>query len=265
VTLSENKRDDPARAARYALGPELLERLLDHLHTRIDGCLGAGLSASAPKPHSLYSVGIAAELDALQWEVDDGPLVRATTEQEATVTAQLADEQEWPRLAEAMAARTTVSGPIAALTVAGSWNDEGPIVLSVYLDHQPNSHDLRAVEEIEPVLAMAAALVEFCSEEVVRSDQLLAMVEHRRIIEQAKGMVMAARGCDGGTAFRLLVTTSQHFNVKLRELSTATVELVGQAPAESAGADGVKGIESLATPPSAARDAAQRMWAALRD
>jgi hypothetical protein len=263
VTVSGNKRDD--RTTKYALGPELLERLLDHLHTRIDGCLGVGLSASAPEPHSLYAVGIARELDALQWEVNDGPLVLATMEQEATMAAELADEREWPRLAAAMAASALVSGPVATMIVAGSWNDEGPIVLSVYLDHQPNGNDLRAVEEIEPVLAMAAALVEFCSEEIVRSDQLLSMVEHRRIIEQAKGMIMAARGCDGGTAFRLLVTTSQHFNIKLRELATATVELVGQAPAESAGGDGVKGVDPVETPHGAARDAAQRMWAALRD
>jgi len=258
VTVSE-------KASKYALGPELLERLLDHLRTRIDGCLGAGLSASTPEPRSLYSVGIASELDALQWEVNDGPLILATTEQEATVTAELADEREWPRLAPAIAARTAVTDAVGSMTVAGSWNDEGPIVLSVYLDRTPTDNDLRAVEEVEPVLAMAAALVEFCSEEIVRSDQLLSMVEHRRIIEQAKGMIMAARGCDGGTAFRLLVTTSQHFNVKLRELATATVELVGQAPAESAGGDEVKGVEPLEVPQDEAKDAAKRMWAALHD
>jgi hypothetical protein len=263
VTVSENQRDDVSRASKYSLGPELLQRLMEHLHTRIDGCLGAGLSASAPEPRALYTVGLAAELDALQWKAEDGPLVRAATGQEATVTAELADEWEWPRLAAALAARPSLPRSIGSVAVTGSWDDEGPIVLSVYLDHPPTEHDLRAVEEIEPVLAMAAALVEFCSEEIIRSDQLLAMVEHRRLIEQAKGMVMAARRCDGGTAFRSLVTTSQHFNIKLRELAIAVVELVGRGPAESAG-HGVEGIDTVDTPKQAARQAAEQMWAALR-
>lgn len=44
------------------------------------------------------------------------------------------------------------------------------------------------------------------------------------MIEQAKGMLMAAQGCSANEAFDLLVRASQRSNRKLREISQELVD-----------------------------------------
>jgi hypothetical protein len=48
-------------------------------------------------------------------------------------------------------------------------------------------------------------------------------METRAVIEQAKGIVMAAMGCDADEAFKILVEQSQHEN---RKLHTVAADLV---------------------------------------
>ena len=47
------------------------------------------------------------------------------------------------------------------------------------------------------------------------SEAIEGVYEHKALIEQAKGIVMALRGLDGPAAFQVLATRSQHANVKL--------------------------------------------------
>ena len=49
-------------------------------------------------------------------------------------------------------------------------------------------------------------------------------MKSRAIIEQAKGILMAAQGCPEGEAFELLVRASQRENVKLRDVAARIVE-----------------------------------------
>jgi hypothetical protein len=254
---------EDAKATRATLGPALLERLLAYLQDEIGGCLGAGLHAASHDPDGPIAVtGLAGRLDALQWELDAGPTVHAAREQEAVSSADLRTDDRWPGLPDRIAELPGVPAKVSAVAVAGSWDDQGPIVLSLYLDHEPTPENLRKVEEIEPMLAMSAALVEYCADEILRGDQLLKMVEHRRVIEQAKGMIMAVRRCAAGEAFRALVTSSQHFNVKLRDLAVATVEMLGGAPAEGV-PEKVAPDEQMPSPEGEARQAAELMWRAL--
>ncbi|GHH44988.1 ANTAR domain-containing protein [Lentzea cavernae] len=215
-------------------GGELLSRLLEHLCSQIDGCEGVGLSVW-PEGTSLRAFGVAADLDTEQMSSGSGPLVEASR-----------DERQ-------------VSGKFAGtdvVAVPGSWGDGGPIVLTVYLSHEPRAEDLKAIEEVEPLVATAAAVVEFCAGEVLRADQMVRMVQHRRYIEQAKGLVVGARSCEPGEAFELLVRTSQHANVKLRDVAAALVLTVGGTLEDGAG--------EAAAPPSAAQEVARRLWDALR-
>ncbi|MEC3976706.1 PAS and ANTAR domain-containing protein [Amycolatopsis sp. H20-H5] len=58
----------------------------------------------------------------------------------------------------------------------------------------------------------------------------------RAIIEQAKGMIMLAYGCDAATAFELLIEASQRSNTKLHTLATRLVTEMetGKAQPEAA-------------------------------
>jgi AmiR/NasT family two-component response regulator len=56
------------------------------------------------------------------------------------------------------------------------------------------------------------------------SSGLSEAMKHRAVIEQAKGMLMAAQGCDEDAAFQLLISASQRENVKLREVALRIVQ-----------------------------------------
>jgi len=164
-------------------GPELLDRLLAHLVAAVPGCDGAGVSTNS---RSLRAVGAATRHDAEQWRHGEGPVVDAATGDE-TLVWEMTDGVTW------------------VTAVPGSWTGDGPSVLSVYTDHEPKEDDLRLIDQIEPLLATATAVIEFCADEVLRADQMVEMVQNRRLIEQAKGLVMGSVRCDAAQAFRTLV------------------------------------------------------------
>jgi DNA-binding FrmR family transcriptional regulator len=55
-------------------------------------------------------------------------------------------------------------------------------------------------------------------------DALQGAFAHRAVIEQAKGIIMAARGVDAEAAFELLTAQSQHTNTKLHAVAVALAE-----------------------------------------
>jgi AmiR/NasT family two-component response regulator len=59
---------------------------------------------------------------------------------------------------------------------------------------------------------------------VTEVDSLHRAMEHRAVIEQAKGVIMSTMGCGPDAAFAVLVTQSQMQNRKLREIAS---ELAG--------------------------------------
>jgi ANTAR domain/PAS fold len=56
---------------------------------------------------------------------------------------------------------------------------------------------------------------------------LARIAEHREVIDEAKGMVMIATGCDSEAAFRCLRRCSQDANIKVHEIAHRLVETVG--------------------------------------
>lgn len=252
------------RAPRFTIGADLIQRLLTHLAEQLTGCVGVGLSSgpSITDGSVVAAIGMAEELDRRQWAAARGPLVAAAEHDNHVVVDDLRSDQRWPELADWVDADTHV-GMVA---LPGGWSQGGLVTLTVYTDHSPTLPDLRIVENYEPLIATSAAVVEFCAGEVMRTDQVLDMVQHRRVIEQAKGIVMARMGCDGPGAFAALVRISQQANVKLREFSVALVEHVGRAPAEQPERDilGDRAHTVLTDPRPDAITAARLAWEALR-
>lgn len=252
------------RAPRFTIGGDLIERLLAHLAEQLPGCVGVGLSSgpSISDGQVIAAIGVAEDLDRRQWAAGNGPLVDAAEHDSHVVVDDVRSDQRWPELAGAVDADTHV-GMVA---LPGSWSQGGLVALTVYTDHAPTLPDLRIVENYEPLIATSAAVVEFCAGEIMRTDQVLDMVQHRRVIEQAKGIVMAHMGCDGPAAFAALVRISQQANVKLREFSVALVEQVGNAPAERPEREilGDRAGTLLNEPHQNAVTAARLAWEALR-
>jgi hypothetical protein len=277
-------------------GSELITDLLTHTMKAIPGCAGMGLSlakggADGAAPHSVAAVGVAAELDPAQWSQASGPLWEAfrsgrlvqRPEQarfahpgEATTGELDADAIEAMDAAEGgrdrmshvrhllnLEDRDDLSDDLGvavrgAVFSTGEWGGELPVVLSVYLDREADGRVLEEIDKHEPLLTHALALIEYCSGEELVAEQMVQMTQYRRVIEQAKGLVMGATGVDATRAFETLARASQHFNVRLRHLAVALVEHVGGAPAEHP-----DDPELVVRPSPNDRDVAERVWAAL--
>lgn len=274
-------------------GNELLTSLLGFTLESVPGALGVGLSLAADggtgcgsdaaadsaadraparastsgvtvgpgpdggRPRSVAAIGVAGPIDTAQWTHAQGPIWDAFRQDTVIVRPEPQDAaglglQVLPGLGPAAA------GVLGAVFVPGEFGAELPTVFSVYLDRVPDERAIRAIDRYEPLAVQALAVVEYCAGEEQIARQMLQMTQYRRVIEQAKGLVMGALGIDAPGAFATLVRASQHFNIRLRTLAVALVEHVGGHTAEHP-----QDPELVVRPTPAERESAARIWAAL--
>jgi hypothetical protein len=273
---------EPLTDAR-SFGNELLKNLLTFVMEAVPGCVGTGLSVAddmtAPgdgagsctigaevpgAPRSVAAVGVAAVADIAQWQHARGPIWEAFRSGRLVVRPPLpiGDGEEPDGAGHALAFLGDVEGMpspvLGAVFSAGEWGGELPVVLSVYLDRPADDRALREIDRYEPMVTQALAVVEYCAGEAEVARQMLQMTQYRRVIEQAKGLVMGAAGGDAGSAFATLARASQHFNVRLRTLAVALVEHVGGGDVEHP-----DDPDLVVRPSSSEREVAARVWAAL--
>jgi hypothetical protein len=268
----------------HEFGNDLLTGLLSFTAESVPGALGGGLSVAADMtngdngclpgptpqgtsadnaaPRSVAAVGVAAELDPAQWAQATGPLWEAFRSGRVVIRPDVALESEGTAglgLAELEGLSEGITSSVrGAVFLAGEWGGDLPVVLSIYLDRVPDSKVLREIDRYEPLVTQALAVVEYCAGEEQVAQQMLQMTQYRRVIEQAKGLVMGAAGGDANTAFATLARASQHFNVRLRNLAVALVEHVGHGTAEHP-----DDPELVVRPTTSEREIAARVWAAL--
>ena len=111
-----------------------------------------------------------------------------------------------------------MSAPVIARETLGALNVYG---------RRAAQFDARS-EGILDAFAAQAAVAGALEEARVHAQQLEAAMASRSVIEQAKGIVMAATGCDADTAFASLIQRSQHENRKLRDIAAELVARQGR-------------------------------------
>ena len=268
-------------------GTDLLTSLLEFTVESVPGAVGAGLSiagdltdggscgeggeggksadggdgATTPSaaPRSVAAVGVATELDPAQWSHAVGPVWEAFRSGRLTTASASGEGEASGALDEIGQLRPdAVRGVQGAVFLAGEWGGDLPVILSVYLDRTPDTKVLRQIDRYEPLVTQALAVVEYCAGEEQVAQQMLQMTQYRRVIEQAKGLVMGAVGGDANAAFAALARASQHFNIRLRNLAIALVEHVGGSDAEHP-----DDPDLVVRPSDSEREVAARVWAAL--
>lgn len=234
------------------LGKGLIVRLLRGLVAALPTASGAGLVLvdTRGEARQVAGVGAAEEWDAAQLACRCGHVTEAAAVDEVTL-ADPFDPGEFPGLVRPVGSRA----PAALVALPGAWAGDGRLVTTLYLDEPPDAYALTTLGEYEPLLAHALGLLEYCGDAEIRADQMLQMMQYRRVIEQAKGMVMTRRSVGADEAFARLADVSQRHNVRLRELAVALVEGVGGAPAEQ---PAQPEAQVKATPEAV--DAARRLW-----
>jgi len=160
-------------------------------------------------------------VDKAQTASGDGPCLAAWRECRTVTTVDLWSDPRWPRLAPARG-DSPVTVVLAAPVVVG---ESRLGVLNVYGD----SEALLAPSQVRGAELLASAIGSVLREAESRTGlaqlvgQLQEAMRSRATIEQAKGMLMAAHGCDADAAFRLLADMSSRTNVKVRVIAAKLV------------------------------------------
>lgn len=204
--------DFPARA---------LHRLTELVAGRVRGCAGATAS--------LWELDDVAEMAAShpdlaalaerQFAIGDGPIIAALRTGQPCVTADTLHEERWPDFAVSALA----SGVRSAVTVVHGLRSMS-LTLSLY-GVRPVL-DLDQLPQVSLLAAFGSALVAGAAEygKVRRTAaQLEEAVQSRAVVDQAKGVLMQALGCDPDEAFDRLRRTSQSQHIKLTEVAAEVV------------------------------------------
>jgi GAF domain-containing protein len=173
---------------------------------------------------------VAATVDAVQYELDNGPCLHAMRDGHVVRIEDTTDKARWPefeRRAASHGIRSCLALPlrsegkrIGALNLyARDASAFGPS------EAQRAAHFAESASSALTIairLASYAALVE----------QLRSSLVSRTVIDQALGIVMARESCTHAHAMSILRSASQRSNVKLRDIASAIVTSVtGEPPA----------------------------------
>jgi PAS domain-containing protein len=192
----------------------------------------AAVSANLGRPdaptHLAFTAEDASVADGLQMRAGEGPCIDAYDDQETVVTDDVRVDPRWPRLEVPWQSSPVVS--VLAIPIMAGGAAAG--VLNCYSRARAAFSESQA--QAAEVLGLAAGAALEAIEETNRLRNLAAQLdralESRAVIDQAKGIVMARRGCSAEDAFAHLATLSQQRNVKLRDLAQALVEQTTASP-----------------------------------
>jgi GAF domain-containing protein len=157
---------------------------------------------------------LAETLDALQYELREGPCFAAVTDERFVLVNDLAATKDFPRFGP-RAAEHGIRAQ-AAIQLAHNGDQAG---LNLY-SRSPEAFDRSTVQIAELFATQAAALLEYA----VQVEQLGEALHTRTDIGTAVGIVMERYGIDRNRAFAFLVRNSNNRNLKLRVLAQQVID-----------------------------------------
>ena len=251
---------------------ELLAGVLAGVRREVAGVLGSAVSVAHPAPQRgdgrlqvLAATGVGHVLPPITTGQLSGPSLRAAAGEERITTADLWTDPRWPHLTlDAVRAQlpeqhhAEVSRVRGVAALPGLWDDDGVVVLSVYLDRPADAGTLAILARHERLVVSAITIADVATRSTEQAEHVLSALASRATIEQAKGAIMALRRCGADEAWAVLRRASQQFNIKLRELAVALVEHISQAPTRQS-----DNTEHHVTPGWTARCAADMIWQAF--
>ncbi len=203
----------PERATREAA----LAALADSAATNIPGVDFVSITVREAD-HSLYTAAatdpMAAQADALQYELHEGPCYAAVTEERFVLVNEVADAPDFPRYGP-RAVELGV-GAHAAIQLVDGRRQAG---LNLYA-RAAGSFDRHTVEFAELFAAQAGAILGY-AEQV---EQLSLALHTRTDIGTAVGILMERYRIDRHQAFAFLARNSQSRNIKVRVLARHVID-----------------------------------------
>lgn len=219
--LTERIAQDLASIGRLVdMSPERSLHAVTEIATRgVPGCAGATVAAwrdGQPAEVATSHPGLDALL-VVQWQWQEGPVVVSQRGRRPILVRDTMREWRWPRFAAAAVRLGVRSTLVLPLEVEGSFATFGLYGVRAH------AFDDRSVAPLASLLAAQLAVVlrnvgEY--EDVTRAaTQMRQALSSRAEIDQAKGIIMHALGCDADEAFDELRRVSQRSQLKVAEVA----------------------------------------------
>jgi GAF domain-containing protein len=175
-----------------------------------------------------FTGDLARDLDESQYEQGYGPCLDASRSGISLSLPDMRSESRWPR----WAAHAVRQGVHSSLSIGLPIHETVSGALNIYAT-KPDTFDEDAIllaETFAGYAAVALANAHLYDVTATLAQHMQAAMEHRAVIEQAKGIVMGERRCTAEEAFQILSKLSQDTNRKLREVAAALVVRAQEKP-----------------------------------
>jgi hypothetical protein len=207
-------------------GSKSIRQLAELVARRVPACSGATatLWRDDEAVTSAASHPDLAALTALEIETRSGPTVEAARTGEPNGCADTLADDRWPEFASAALSK----GVRCCACLVHEFSSMA-VTLTLY-SVRPRSLDPRQLRLASLLAAFGAASVANASrygEAQRTASQLQEAVEARAVVDQAKGILMHALGCDADEAFGRMRRVSQTQHVKLTEVARRVIEAGG--------------------------------------
>jgi GAF domain-containing protein len=173
----------------------------------------------------------AAQVDEVQYRLDDGPCLVAMRENRIVRIEDTAAKARWPEFESQAASHGIRSCLALPLSVDGE--PVGALNLYARSASAFGAAEARAAESFAESASVALALAMRLASHASLIDQLRSSLGSRTVIDQALGIIMAREACTQAHAFAILRAASQNSNVKLRDIATAVVTSVTGEPPQA--------------------------------
>ena len=224
-----------ADIARILLAPgtvsETLTLIVSMSVASIDGCDEAGLcELTSGAGTSAPTSPLVAELDVLQTSLGEGPRLDVLGGLDSVYVDDLTDSPTWPRFGP-LAAQAGLRSALAYRLFAGA-ETLGGLLMYARLPRAFNATDRAQGLIFATHASMALSVAQSQASERGRSTNLQSALLSREIIGQAQGILMERERITADQAFDLLRRSSQHLNLKLRDVAQELVD-TGAVPGEN--------------------------------
>ncbi|WP_461171179.1 GAF and ANTAR domain-containing protein [Arthrobacter sp. Z1-15] len=170
------------------------------------------------------STETARQADEMQCAFGEGPCLHAATTGKVVEVNNFQEDQRWPVYCREAAGY----GIGAVLAVPVSLPGRATCAINVY-SAQTHEFSDREVSELKRFAAQASAAVQLAiriADMQKRSEDLMAAMSSRTVIDIAIGIIMGQSKCSQDAAFNILRAASSHRNQKLHEVAAKVVTSV---------------------------------------
>jgi PAS domain-containing protein len=204
---------------------QLVPRAAEIAQASLGQDLSVSLMVGDPRAPELISSTsqLGQALDGAQILADEGPCLDAYATGEAVSSPDLREDTRWPRLLHRVQALPV--GGVVALPVDQASETAGAFNVFTPPGRPPRPDLMEACQLLLSAVEAALTEVTAKTELSATADGMRAALVSRAVIDQAKGIVMADKGCTADEAFAHLLELSSRSHVKVRDVAAALVEM----------------------------------------